>query len=86
MDWLKRLLGYRYLVNMRSAEVHDIKGEKGNCRISKISKENKRWITDRKLDKLRAADKVNGCRWCMPYMDTDKRKWRKSLTEKDLKA
>lgn len=86
MDWLYRLFGFRYLLNMRSAEVHDLDNRKTNCKIEKMSTDNKRRLTQKMFDRLRAKDKVNGCRWCLPHLDTDKRKWRKPITDADLKG
>lgn len=85
MDWLRKLIGHHYLLNMRSAEVHDLKNLKKNCKRHLIADANEKYLSEKDLDKLRARDQVNGCRWCMPHLDKDKRKWRKPLKEEDLR-
>lgn len=65
--------GYTYLMNKRSGEVHDLKNIKLNCGCDKMSKKNKKYITERKFKKLKSLQdsKVNGCRHCMPKEDMD---------------
>jgi len=55
------LLGRRYVVNLRSKEIHDMDNEKTNCHLSILA--NKEYISeDEYKDYLN--DGYNGCRWC----------------------
>jgi len=72
MEWLKRLFGYRYLVNMHTGEVHNLDRQHINCCINFMAKGNKRLVSRRKaLDLISKSRVFNGCRWCMGEKDTD---------------
>jgi len=65
--WIKfiKWLGYSYLMNTRSNEVHDTNNTRRGCRMSTIASKNKKYITQKKFLKLHAEQKVDGCRWCL---------------------
>jgi hypothetical protein len=55
--------GHRYIGNMRSKEIHDIKNLHHNCHIDLISEENKFYMTRHAKDNLKLI--FDSCRWCM---------------------
>jgi hypothetical protein len=80
MNFINRLLGKTFLVNVHTGEVHNLKNEKKNCGISLISRDHKKYVTKKKaiqltkpsLDNPQEIFLFNGCRWCMPKEDVDK--------------
>lgn len=68
--WNKLLsfLGYRYLGNGNTMEIHDLRNFHRNCNIHLISKKNKIRITEKEKNFAIKAG-FNGCRWCMKYYD-----------------
>lgn len=66
----RRLFGYRYLLNLRSKEIHQLNNTTDNCLINLMSKNNKKFIGKRKLNKY-LDQGYNGCRWCFASKDTD---------------
>ena len=71
MNWLRFLFGYVYLVNTHTREVHNLRRERGNCRIDLISPKNQKFVKRARAEKLIAGGNFNGCRWCMGESDTD---------------
>lgn len=67
-------LGKTYLLNLRTREVHDLGNRQPNCLLPMIAKENKMYLTRRQALRLLAAGIVDGCRYCMPQFDTDKKR------------
>lgn len=65
--WIKfiKWLGYSYLMNTRSNEVHDTNNTRRGCKMSTIADKNKKYITEKKFLKLYDLDQADGCRWCM---------------------
>ena len=61
--------GHRYIGNMRSKEIHDIKNLHPNCHIELISDDNKFYLTKSYKNHLKTV--YNGCRWCMKEESTD---------------
>jgi len=61
--WINKIIGNRYLINHRSREVHDLKNEHKNCRITAIK--NREFARrKRAMDIITMVDEYNGCRWC----------------------
>jgi hypothetical protein len=71
MEWFKVFFGYRYLVNMHTGEVHNLRNPHKNCQTFLIGKDHKKYVTLAKAKKMIATGKFNGCRWCMGAWDTD---------------
>ena len=76
-QYLLKLLGYYYLVNKNTGEVHDLKNNKPRCGIDKMSSKNKKFLSTSEYTELMANGKfnnktVNGCRYCNPNADSDK--------------
>ena len=71
MEWLKKLLGYKYLLNVNSGEVHylPVKGK----RCGYVDPRNRKLISEHQFKLLRGSwykgNLVNGCRWCNKNFD-----------------
>jgi len=63
-------LGFGYLVNHRSKEIHQLNEKHKNCKIHLITKHNREYVSRRKALRLIKEDGYNGCRWC--WDDADK--------------
>jgi hypothetical protein len=72
MNWINKLFGYTYLVNLSTGEIHDLKVGHKNCHIELIAKDHKRYRTRKQVAKLMGKAGFNGCRWCMAKFDSDK--------------
>jgi len=76
--WEKILifLGYKYILNINTGEVHDVTKAKLNCGISKMAKKNKKRLTYKGYDDIRYTyvnhKYVNGCVHCNNSSTTDK--------------
>lgn len=57
-------LGYRYVYNKRSKEIHCLENKHVNCNFQIMSRKNKRYMTESKAMK-HLMNEANGCRWCM---------------------
>lgn len=57
------MLGYTYLVNKRTGEIHDLKNPQKNCHVESMSEKNKFLAPPKDIDKL--LETYDGCRWCM---------------------
>ena len=68
--WLTRV-GFRYMVNLDSKEIHDLKYRSGMCHIEKVKK---RLFVPKPIMLLLFLFGVNGCYWCNDKYDTDKKK------------
>lgn len=65
-EFFLRLFGYKYVVNHRSKEIHDLTKEQKNCKLDLMAEDNKQYITKKKRDKLfNAEEPYNGCKWCL---------------------
>lgn len=68
----RRLLGFKYLLNTASSEVHKLSNLKDNCWIYKMAKMNKKFLTESKYQKLvKSGAKINGCIHCFRETNTD---------------
>lgn len=66
MEWIKKLLGYKYLMNTRTGEVHYV--PKMGKRCAYIDPGNRKLISKATFRKLRGTwvkgNLINGCKWC----------------------
>lgn len=58
-------LGYKYVMNKRSEETHDLDNIKTNCKLDIMADKNKKYITKRQFLTLHKRGEADGCRWCM---------------------
>jgi len=65
-DKIKIAIGYRYMVNLNSKEIHDLKNPHVNCKTDLIV--NKKFITKKSLN-VYLQNGYNGCKWCLPEYD-----------------
>lgn len=74
---LLKLFGYDYLLNLNTGEVHNLNNKKFRCRIELIADKNKKFITknmfSKKINTTINGRSVNGCRFCNPKTDSDKK-------------
>jgi hypothetical protein len=63
-----RLLGYRYIVNRRTKEIHRLNFKHTNFNIYSIKNYS---FVKNNIDLYFHYPDYNGCRFCMPYRDTD---------------
>ena len=71
-DWVRRTLGYKYILNTRSMEVHLADSTNKACGLDKMAEHNKVYITEAKFKKLMSGKSgVNGCRFCMKDHDKE---------------
>jgi hypothetical protein len=54
-------LGYQYVYNRNTNEVHRLKHKHINCKLESMSWKNKEYLTEYEVDK-RFAQGANGCR------------------------
>ena len=82
MFGVRRLLGFKYLLNLASGEVHRLKNVTRACGIDKMAKRNKKFLTESQYKGIiEVADSVaknsnkentiNGCVHCFKETDTD---------------
>lgn len=64
-DKIMKLIGYSYVVNKNTDEIHDLNNVHTNCKLLIMSKKNKKYITRKTADKLLSETSHDGCRWCM---------------------
>lgn len=64
-------MGFRYMVNLDSKEIHDLYNRSGMCHIEKIEK---RVFVPKFIMLLLLKFGFNGCYWCNNKYDTDKKK------------
>jgi len=62
-ELIRGLFGYTYILNLRTAEVHDTNNEHRNCHLSSIK--DKRYITKRRFLRLKKAKLADGCAFCL---------------------
>ena len=71
MNWLQKLLGRRFLLNINTGETHDFNNMKKRCGF--VDHKNRRFVSYKKFKSLKGKfvnnKYVNGCRWCMPKHD-----------------
>jgi hypothetical protein len=63
-----RILGYGYLVNLRSKEIHRLNSKYTQCNLDSIKKY--KFIKKKQITVWMQYG-YNGCRFCMPEIDTD---------------
>ena len=66
LDWLFKLFGCTYKVNLRTKEIHDLKNPHGNCRSDMMSKY--KLVSKKKMEQL-MTEGYNGCRFCLKKYD-----------------
>jgi hypothetical protein len=72
MNWINKLFGYTYLVNLNTGEIHDLKVGHKNCHTELIATDHRRYSTRKQVAKFMGRAGFNGCRWCMRKFDADK--------------
>ena len=60
---LLEALGYRYIYNKKTGEVHDTKNIHQSCQFETMR--NCHYISKRKAMRIIKKDKKDACRWCM---------------------
>ena len=65
----RRALGYNFLANKQSKEIHDMSRSTMLCHIPDIAKHNRKWMTEAQMLKAVNSHEYNGCRWCMKLYD-----------------
>jgi hypothetical protein len=65
MKKLMLWLGYRYLLNKRTMEMHDLHHPHTNCHTDTMSRKNRRYLTKPRAARMLYTDEADGCRWCM---------------------
>lgn len=63
---IMKLFGFKYLVNLKTNEIHDLSVPHVNCKTDMIRY--KKYINEKELTKL-LNDGYNGCRFCMKNYD-----------------
>jgi hypothetical protein len=61
-------LGYRYILNKSTKEIHRLSTKHKNCRLELMSNKNKKYISTNNVGMLFAIG-YNGCKYC--YKDED---------------
>lgn len=71
---IRRFLGYKYILNVKSGEVHFEDSIKKNCGVDKMKDSNKKYITKRQYSNLKYTyinkHVINGCRHCNTSTNT----------------
>lgn len=62
-----KLIGYKYIVNNNTKEIHVVSNMKTNCHLDLMT--NFKYV---KSSKELLDNGFNGCRWCYNETDTDK--------------
>lgn len=70
MNWLLKLLGYTYLLNKNTYEIHNLENVKTNCGLNYSNRKNFKRITRSKMLNLMKQEKYDGCRHCLTKYDT----------------
>lgn len=65
LNHIKKLLGYHYLLNLNTNEVHCLIEERRNCGTELMLESNQKLISKRKYLRLLKEGKVNSCHWCL---------------------
>jgi len=67
---IKVFFGYRYRLNYNSMEIHDLRNTHKNCHLAKMN--NFKDVTQSNMFH-QLKNGYNGCRWCYPSTNTDRR-------------
>lgn len=70
IEKIMMLLGYRYVLNRRSDEIHRLENKHKNCQLKVMSSCNKQYLTENQKDNLFADGGADGCRWCWNEKNT----------------
>ena len=62
------LLGWKYIANNRTKEIHRIEKKHINCHLDLLT--DFTYLTETKMNKL-LSNGYNGCRWCFKEKDKD---------------
>lgn len=65
------LLGFRYKVNLKTKEIHDLRNKTSRC--LKMSWKNTDFATQKWVNNAMRKSEYNGCSGCMKKFDTDKK-------------
>jgi hypothetical protein len=69
---VKKVLGYKYLVNVATGEMHVVNKITMACGVHNMVEKNKLYITKDQLSKIEKISlKLNGCTHCFKSKDTD---------------
>lgn len=71
IEYLLSLLGYKYVANKNTKEIHNFLVPHHNCHKDLMARKSKKYLTTKGKNKLLASGEYNGCRWCMKSEDTD---------------
>jgi len=66
IDKLMRTIGFRYVINKNTMEIHDLKNVQTNCKLTVMSNKNKSYCNKSKKEELMRDTLHDGCRWCLP--------------------
>jgi hypothetical protein len=73
-DKLSIFMGYPYLMNKNTMEVHDLRKLTKSCSVGQMADHNKRRISHSQFEKAITKGykgrRANGCRWCLKKHDT----------------
>ena len=67
INFLRGIFGFTYLVNLGTKEIHDLSNGKTSCRTNSITK--KKYVTKKRMLKMCASKKYNGCSKCNKQLD-----------------
>ena len=71
MEWFKKILGFKYVLNKNTGEIHSLTNMTKRCGF--IDEKNRFLLSKHKLKKIigkKYNDKlVNGCHWCLKKHD-----------------
>lgn len=70
IEWVMLILGYGYVTNSKSKEIHRLRHKHVSCHLKEMK--HKSYITRKKALELinMQGSKWNGCRWCWESRDT----------------
>lgn len=72
---LLKIIGYKYVLNINTGEVHDLDNLTNRCQVGRIADKNKKYLTKKQFQKsincVINNKRVNGCRYCIPKSDND---------------
>ena len=71
IEWIMNFLGYGYVINLRSKEIHRLKTKHSNCRLNQMKR--KKYVTKDRAMWLMNFPQLgkgwNGCRYCFSERD-----------------
>jgi len=71
--WLLEFIGFGYIYNIKTHEIHVAEKITPMCGFRNAKKKNMKYITKCKAKKLIRKRLANGCRYCFSEYDTDMR-------------